>query len=428
MLSYDNIVYNFNQCTNTEIDFLIHIGQYQSQKAAAGGFDYRTICDRIDTAKSNFYKIKDSLVAKGFILAESEWDNWKFQIMNNEQVFNGGRYLDLNHELLHSREFQNLKKNEKIICLKLLERSSIPKAGKELKSTYAGLCELTGVTLKTVMGYVENLKKLFKDMCRTDDTGFYIINKLDGHETKVEGKKSLFAKRPLDQRILARTQFLKDYCKKNKIKYDDRELEDTAALFKQYANLIPEETAEDKELFILDKISVCIKQNKKIIAAYINTLISNALKRPAKPGEEEAVYVPGRYKESFLPYIYCYERENMRSRIEELLGDTYADYYGNPAGLEVLKITIDNLTAMLTSAKTIKAKNAWLTNRQIYERLIAVSSDAAEAASPERFIAFIKGFIDEVVRELPKYNIKSGVEGYLQTWLIDSMNKRLSHL
>lgn len=424
-ISYD-IINKLREATGTQIDLLLHIGQFQDKKATAGGFDYRTICESICTKKSTYYVSTHGMAKKGFIsFTGSERDNWTFTILNNEAALNGGRYMSLDYELIHSKEFINLKKNEKIICLKLIEMSNYGSKQVELK--FSTMCDLTGVALKTVLGYVESLKAMFKDMCTLKDDRLCIINKLNGHEAKIENKTSPFAVRKLDAAVLEKVQFLKHYCKQHKLKYDEKELEDTAGLFKQYDNLIPRESKDEKDIFVLEKITTCIKENKRIIAAYINTLISNTLKEPPRD-EEDAVYIPQGYKDNFIPYIYCYERKNMRNRLEELLYDIDEEYCNNQAAREVLRITKDNLVAMLTTTGTIKAKNARFTNRQIYDRLMAVSLDGSKTATPEQFISFIKEFIAEVVKERHKYSVKVGIEGYLQTWLIDTMNKRLSYL
>lgn len=427
-LSYE-IIKKLQQLTKCEIDFLFNIGQYQDGQAVVTGIDWRSVCNKIGISRSNYYKVSSSLVNKGFLVGkdknERQRDNWEFEIAGNQDVFRakgGVQYLNLNFELLHSQEFISLKKAEKLLCLNLIQRSSFGE--KEIKLKFNNMCEITGATYQTVKLYAKNLKEnLFKELSFIDDAGLRVINQLDGREQKVEGKRSLFSINNAQGKFIRKVQMLVSLCKQQRIKYDMKELEDTVGLFRQYNKYIPDHI--DTEVFILQQIAKSIKENNRIIAKYVHACLREAIE--SLNTAKDNVFIPKEYNNNFISFKDCYNQNLTATKIKELLQELSTEYVGggNSAAIDILKITEKNLTDIFTATKKeYRYKKESLTHRQIYDKVMDASRDRNKEPSPDELRQLIRTYIDDVITRLPTLEVKTTLDGYLQTWLIDAIHKK----
>lgn len=426
VLTYDSIVDNFHRLTGSEMDFLFYTAQFQDGQPIAGGFDWRTVSGALGISKATFFHTIKSLKNKGFIFSYAHYDNWQFQFIGNEKVFEerepgekGASYLDLHYEMLHNEEFIKLKKNEKLLCLKCLRLSGFGQ--KKIRLSNEKLCETTGATMQSVKKYVKTLKeKIFGDLMDIDLLGISVANE--------SGEGNPFNKRNTNRVKLVKEQKLKFHFKKNKMPCDDQTIKDLAHLYVQYRKLFPKDANQDA--IMLNQIFECFAQKGKVAASYVHTSIRRVLQKMQSSEQTEEIYVPRTYENYFLPYEHCFDPDRMREAVGEMIDDVRLNYIENKKAKEILDATENNIVTMLTGVKKhFKVKGAVLTYRQCYSKLMEASKTDAGPPSAEGFKSFVKRFVDVVIQDLSqnKRKIKS-MNAYLRSWLYDHMEKMTTHL
>lgn len=396
----------------SEIDFLLHIAQFQDETALVCGIDYQSICKSLNISVSNYYKIINSLVAKRFITAMPDYNNWSFRILNNTALETQSHYLNLNIEFLHTENFINLKRNEKIIVLNLIKLTGFKQ--KEMCVTFEKLKEWTGAKLQVIRHYVKHLANLFKGYFRVERMKIFF-----GSLSDPSVFQDLFKRRPIQEKLVEKKQNLIFWNKKYKLNPTIEAIEDTAKLFLQYGNSIPD--GVDKDNFILQQVLDCIKNKGEMIPAYINTLISSKIKELLNQKTSKKEPVPSGYESMFIPYSYCYNKE----KLEQKLNSIFEKISDEPLN-KILEITKNNLMFMLNSTeKLLKIKGSNISFRQVFDLIVSIAGSQKPDADPEeKFARFIHEYAEDVARNLSKVQINDNPEGYLRSWLYDSMTRK----
>lgn len=222
-ISLENLNRIIEKCTKKEIDLLIYIGQFQDDYGVIKGIDYKDVLNNIYICKSTFYKLLYSLEQKEILKINffSEHAYWEVELLNNvfkcKDDYKKG-YLKLNYEVLHSKEFKNMTKSEKIIIINLLKINDLKKA--MIKITYKRLMEWTGKSLRSVKKFVVTLSKVLKIIKRDD---LCLIDCVFGFSTRNLSESNVRNKHLIDYRL-----------KKAKCQSDKKDVEDTIIVLKQY--------------------------------------------------------------------------------------------------------------------------------------------------------------------------------------------------
>ena len=156
-----------SRCTGKEIDLVIYLAQYQDEEGIVGGIYYRNAMEDIDISESAFYKCLYSLEQKGIISISNEYEHryWTLKIADNafcnDKDYKKG-YINLNYEILHSKDFRRMSRSEKVIVLKVLQLMYLHAAKKFITLRLETLMDWTGKSLRSVRRIAERLSKAIK--------------------------------------------------------------------------------------------------------------------------------------------------------------------------------------------------------------------------------------------------------------------------
>ncbi len=217
--------------SSNEIDFILYLAIRQNIFGQAEDIFYSEVMKEINISKQTFYNIKNSLVKKDIITELQGKDGyWTFRILNNiyaTDVDYKKRYLNVNKHILFKDEFKALRANEKILILKLLNTKNL-KEKKSFKIYIHNLKKWLNVQSSAIIyGYIENIKLFFRSEVTTGISGIGgLIVFVRQHTT--------FLRMPNTEKALYFKHKLKMFCKKHKIVFNDRNIDDLITLINQY--------------------------------------------------------------------------------------------------------------------------------------------------------------------------------------------------
>ena len=115
-----------NLISSKMVSFLLHCGQFADVFGRIRGLYYKDVAEAIGVEPNYFYILRDRLEELGIIevcSSNTDKNTWSFTIkdnifLTNEDYKKG--YLNLNYEILHTKEFHDLGLTEKLIVIKLL--------------------------------------------------------------------------------------------------------------------------------------------------------------------------------------------------------------------------------------------------------------------------------------------------------------------
>lgn len=251
----DKILHN---ATSKEIDFMLYVIQFQDEYGTIKGINYIDVCQSINITPTTFYDVLKGLETKDIITVDyNNTDYSFFTVTINENDFSSASnykdgYLNVNYNLLHSTDFQQLTRGEKVIILNLYKISN---SRYEIKATIDTLCRWTSYKKQAVVRYLKRLSKMLT-LKRENNTITFIAN-------------NYFYEKGSTEKNILNTHLVKYLTKKNRASTDDENIKDVVNLFNQYSYVVPD--------VIYDIIDKSLKTLKILQVKYIHKYLSNYL-------------------------------------------------------------------------------------------------------------------------------------------------------
>lgn len=216
--------------TKAEVDFILEISHYQTDKGIVYGVYYKNICETIGISYETFYVTMKSLVEKGLIaLKKSEYGDQDIVIRDNDFSYNGALkegYISTGHDIFYNEEFKKLKANEKLLILQLIKIVGVN--GRYLLDTnifYEKYSKLLQVSTRTIQVYLSRIKQFFT---------FKIV----GKKYRIKALDNVFKdSAPTDLDNLSK-HLGRVACRRNKATYTKDNFKDTIELVGQYASKV----------------------------------------------------------------------------------------------------------------------------------------------------------------------------------------------
>ncbi len=220
--------------TSNEIDLILYLAQFQDLQGKIKGINYLDVCTSLDIPTSTFYTSLNGLAIKNIISIDyNNTDYSFFTLIINDNSFIGEvsfkNYTNINYTLLHSKQFKELSRGEKVIILKLFQLNF---GRYYIKINIDTLMTWTRRTKQSVMLYLKNLKGIL-ELSRNKDTITFVAN------VEFNARPGDVDKNETEQKIYNR-HLLKYLTKKNKFLAEPGEQEEVLKLFKQYRKLSPQ--------------------------------------------------------------------------------------------------------------------------------------------------------------------------------------------
>lgn len=244
------------QLTNKEIMFLVcYLSRYQNENGEIFGVHYKQVCEALHISFQSFYDIKDSLEQKGFIQCRkrnrTDFDITILENSNQECLDNG--YINTNHNIFFSREFQELKAGAKLLAMHLMKITFASKGHFEIgvKKFYAsedGYPKQFGVTKRVMHSYLMDIKTLFTVELKK---GKYYIAPKKVIYKKADGKGEAERLREYNSEVVLRRNRIKEPGKGKKELYD---------LFQQYGK-----SAAREKKNLVELIGQAVKKSLELL-------------------------------------------------------------------------------------------------------------------------------------------------------------------
>lgn len=269
--------------TNRELEFLLHICNYQEDTGVVPGVYYKDICSGLGMSHQTFYNVLHGLRSKGIVVLQKvNRIDWDILIVGNDcsnqkEVEKEG-YLSLADGLFAMEQFRKMKANEKLLAMLFLTwcRSGKRTYQEGKEKLLARLRETLGCGLRAVQKYFTHLREFFSIGIKE---GKYLITlrksipeRLGASETKTDAQ-------------MEHEHKVQCACNRNGIKNpDEAEIAETAQLgWKQYKREIQELVKAcrlPKDYFsYLIGISISGKQDKNLMPKYIHKLLKNEIQK-----------------------------------------------------------------------------------------------------------------------------------------------------
>ncbi|MCR4999520.1 MAG: hypothetical protein K6A05_06765 [Lachnospiraceae bacterium] len=150
--------------SSCEIDFLLYIGQYQSEAGVVESVYYADICEKLGFSIQKFYDILHSLSEKGLIACnKNNPSDVAVTLLGNSFSsvdFSSGNvpgYINLAQHKFLDAKFKELKAGSKLFYL--FSQRFIMGKHMLVENFYNTFCELFNVARKTLQMYIHELKK-----------------------------------------------------------------------------------------------------------------------------------------------------------------------------------------------------------------------------------------------------------------------------
>lgn len=258
-IKHVNLKNILENCTGKEIDFILYIAQFQDEMGVVKGINYKDLCNDINIAQSTFFHVLSSLENKNIITINylnNDYSFWTITINDNSFIESSSYkegYLNINYEFLHSKQFQSLKKGEKVIILNVYK---IANGRYKIKATIQTLMKWTGYKKQAVIRYIKKLSKLLKLERENNLCTFY-----SDYE---------FYEKPDTEKNILNKHLIKYVAKRKKAYANNKSIFEVSNLFNQYAWLNPS--------IIFEVIENSLEQIGYLEVKYIHKYLSNYIK------------------------------------------------------------------------------------------------------------------------------------------------------
>ena len=158
--------------TSAAISFLIHVARLQDEHGNVYALHRKEIASAIGCHSEYFYPLLNSLEYYGFIeiINDEGYKNspegyWDIKILDNdfstEADYKKG-YLNVNLEILQSKEFHQMPCSDKIVLLHILMNMHLFVGGNLMTIHYIAIENWTGVGRQTIKQIIKRLSKILK--------------------------------------------------------------------------------------------------------------------------------------------------------------------------------------------------------------------------------------------------------------------------
>lgn len=188
--------------TGKEINFILHIAQYQDDRGVVQGVYYKDICEAINISSQKFYDILHSLEKKKIIKVEkNDYTDWDVRICNNDfsvytdEDYKNGivKYVSVNHQIFSHPDFLSLKAGAKMIAIDMFRiiLTGSRKSNKRsyqigVKKFYEKYQKLLHVELRAVQNYLHDIKRMFGVFVKESKFFFTINSQYTSRRDRVE--------------------------------------------------------------------------------------------------------------------------------------------------------------------------------------------------------------------------------------------------
>lgn len=263
--------------TDAELDVLLYISRFQSERGTVAGVYYRTVAEELGIAFQTFYNALQGLEEKQIIrYQKGSYYDIDVLILDNdfrnmqEEMKKG--FINTGADIFQSAAFKTLKANEKLLAMYIYK---IAKSGRGsyhigVENLYDKFTRLLGVSRRIVQRYLTSLRKLFSIGIKE---GKYWITP---RKTAPEGRKRT-------EKELYETNIVKAVFRRNRAKYTVRDFKDVQKIVHQYYDSHKERIqqaiakATQKSLFLRNPDKHPYKWDRKIYPAYIHKLLREEL-------------------------------------------------------------------------------------------------------------------------------------------------------
>ena len=162
------------KATSAEVDFVVWLSHHQDVSGLVRGVYYRDICDSLHIlSPQTFYNVKNSLEAKGIIevCKDDSWHgDWDIRILDNDfsnEDFRPGKiqgsYLNMGLSVFYSREFFEMKANEKLMTMLYIKIAGVGSPNYHIGTAlfFQKYTALFGVKERTLRDYLKGIKRFF---------------------------------------------------------------------------------------------------------------------------------------------------------------------------------------------------------------------------------------------------------------------------
>lgn len=281
--------------TQDELLFLLHIFQISNINGVANIY-YKDIANIINCSISNFYNVISNLKIKGFI-SITKCNECKQEITitalnNNFNTKNKLKnYIDLNSKIFDINLLKNLRAGSIQLLLYSIFRISKQKSrvssNNYNKLTYKNIksiCLELNITERMLKDYFNELSKsnILNISIKQDKNNkiFKIIeinnDLLDKPTIEVTEKSKTIIK---NENSIHRyyTNFLKNFCRRKKINYTERNLNDVAILMNQYWKIAISKNKDIENIIRNVFNNIKDELNSIIVHKIIKSLLNNSL-------------------------------------------------------------------------------------------------------------------------------------------------------
>ncbi len=271
----------------TEMDLLYYLVFNQDNSTGEVlGVKYKDVSEATGMVKQSFYNSLYSLQKKNIITYQRHEDGafYTVKILDNDFPDNISRskgYINLKRTVFHSKEFKELKPQEKYLVLYFYKRTHENQGSFciYVQNLYKNLTLLLGVTDRVVRSYLHSLRQFFSiGIVRGK---YYITYKHNIFKEKLEQPERLFK----DKRIIC------EMAHKLKIRNtNDYEISQTAEFLYQYKQMAAKAKKDLKKIIfeaIKDTVSGILQKDRKLSYKLINILIKERLDKDLKKSQNQ---------------------------------------------------------------------------------------------------------------------------------------------
>lgn len=286
-----------SKLTQDELLFLIYIFQISNNNGISN-IHYIEISKNIYCSISNFYKIIKSLVEKGFITihkCSTCGREITVKILNNDFNTKNKNYLDLNSKIFDIELLKNLRAGTIRFLLYLIFRINKQKSrvsainiNKLIYKNISSMCIELNISNRMIKEYIEELikNKILITHNKQDKNNksfkiFEIKKDLLENPTYIVTEQGIVVTKKENSAHRFYINIIKNLCRRNKLKYNELALNDSATLLNQYYSI-----ANSKNRDIINIVATAFKHIKeslnsvllhKIIKSIINNKLENKL-------------------------------------------------------------------------------------------------------------------------------------------------------
>lgn len=220
-----------SRCSGAEIQFLLHISQFQSNLGVVRHVRCKDIRFAISISKQTFYNILSSLTEKQIIeVFKESHGEYTVKILNNafQEYKDFGKdkgYIKTQYDFLHELSFRRLKLNAKRLSLKMMRvLYKLDDSETYFSIRYENMLNWIGIKSRRILlGYLMSLEKYFVISYNKNTCAFKLRRPAPDHDRVSNTEMYKY----LNYRFI-------HICRKFKISYTGKDLKDFLLLFRQY--------------------------------------------------------------------------------------------------------------------------------------------------------------------------------------------------